>query len=125
MMLLRPSCVNSTNPEFKKHTQQFLSQWRDIFSRTLGKEPAHLPPMELKVDARKWETRRSQGPPRVMSIDKERHLRNFIEESLANDIIRPSTSNHYSQVHLVPKPQSLTLPVTNLLGGEPRNPKGN
>jgi hypothetical protein len=98
--------VQSDNTEFKIRTKRFLERWKEVFSRTLSSEPAQLAPLEITVDAEKWETRRSQGPPRIMSFEKEQHLRKFIEESVANNIIRPSTASHYSQVHLVPKPPS-------------------
>ena len=39
-----------------------------------------------------------------MSLEKERYVRNFIDESLASNVIRPCTATHYSQIHLVPKP---------------------
>jgi hypothetical protein len=101
--------VESKNAEFKMRTRHFLERWRDVFSRTLTSEAAKLPPLEITVDAEKWETKRSQGPPRMMSFEKETHLRKFIEESIANKIIRPSTASHYSQVHLVPKPPNATV----------------
>jgi len=58
--------VRSSNVEFKIRTRSFLAEWRDIFSRTLSKEPANLAPLEIEVDAEKWQTRQSQGPPRIM-----------------------------------------------------------
>ena len=93
--------VRTSDAEFKIRTRSFLE---DIFSCTLSKEPANLAPLEIEVDAEKWQTRRSQGPPRIMSFEKEKHLRSFVEEGLRYEIIRPSTACHYSQVHLVPKP---------------------
>jgi hypothetical protein len=98
--------VKSSNAEFKMRTKAFLEDWRDVFSRTLAKEPANLTPLEIQVDAVKWKTKKSQGPPRMMSFEKEQHIRSFVEEGLANNIIRPSSATHYSQVHLVPKPPS-------------------
>ena len=53
--------VQSNNPEFKIRTRHFLEKWRDIFSRTLTSEPAKLSPLEITVNAEKWETKRSQG----------------------------------------------------------------
>ena len=51
-------------------------------------------------------TKQSQGPPRMMTIDKEQHIRKFIDEGLESNIIRASNAVHYSQVHLVAKPMN-------------------
>ena len=96
--------VFSNDKSFIEETRQFLEPWRDIFSRTLSNTPAKLEPLEIIVDSTKWETRTSQGPPRMMSSEKEEHIRKFVEEGLSQGIIRPCKEAHYSQVHLVPKP---------------------
>ena len=51
--------VRTSDAEVKIRTRSFLEKWRDIFSRTLSKEPANLAPLEIEVDAEKWQTRRS------------------------------------------------------------------
>ena len=85
-----------------------MEKWSDLFSRTLSATPADLPPLVIDVDATRWMTKTSQGPPRLMSATKEKHVKAFVEEGLAQRIIRPSTQAHYSQVHLVPKPAGVT-----------------
>ena len=98
------SKINSEDPMFKSETRAFLEDYRDLFSRTLSATPAALPPLEIEVDSKKFMTKASQGPPRMMTAEKESHIRKFITEGLESDIIRPSNAAYYSQVHLVVKP---------------------
>ena len=58
----------------------------------------------LEVDKTKFHVNATQGPPRVMTSEKETHMKKFIGEGLAPKVIRPSNLAYYSQVHLVPKP---------------------
>ena len=96
--------INSDDQLFIIETRAFLEEYRDLFSRRLNAIPADLPPLELDVDKEKFCTRTSQGPPRIMTGEKEIHMRNFITEGLEQNIIRASNATHYSQVHLVVKP---------------------
>jgi len=98
------SKINSQDPMFKIEARAFLESYKDLFSRTLSATPAKLPPLEIEVDSKRFLTRTSQGPPRMMTAEKERHIEQFIKEGLESDIIRASNAAHYSQVHLVPKP---------------------
>ena len=84
----------------------FLQDYRDLFSRKLNAIPADLPPLKIEVDCKKFMTKQSQGPPRMMTVEKEQHIRKFIAEGLESDIIRASNAAHYSQVHLVAKPMN-------------------
>jgi hypothetical protein len=96
--------IVSKDEGFKTRLRMFLAEWRDLFSSSLRHEPADLDPLVIEVDKSKWDVRQNTGPPRMLSLQKESHLRKFIDEGLAHGIIRRSTATHYSQVFLVPKP---------------------
>ena len=98
------SKINSSDPTFAKEIYTFLTKYEDLFSRNLNAIPADLDPLEIEVDSKKFMTKQSQGPPRMMTTEKESHIEKFIAEGLKSNIIRPSKATHYSQVHLVAKP---------------------
>ena len=101
--------MNTKDPLFKIETHALLSQYKDLFSRTLSVEPALLPPLSIEIDRAKFETRKAQGPYRLMSVDKDKHMAKFIEEGLRTNVIRRSSACYYSQVHLVAKPHADAL----------------
>jgi len=98
--------IHSTDPSFKIEARALLSQYRDLFSRTLSVTPALLEPLTIEIDRAKFETKQAQGPPRIMSAEKDAHMEKFITEGLKSNVIRPSNSRYYSQVHLVVKPEA-------------------
>jgi len=61
------SKIVSNDPTFKQTIHSFLLNWRDIFSRSLNAVPADLPPLVVEIDQGIFMTRRSQGPPRMMT----------------------------------------------------------
>ena len=101
------SRIDSTDPTFATEIHTFLQDYRDLFSRKLNAIPANLPPLAIEVDSKKFMTKQSQGPPRMMTAEKERHIEKFIAEGLESKIIRASNAAHYSQVHLVAKPMNI------------------
>ena len=98
--------IVSTDPTFKIEAHAFLSEYRDLFSRTLSVTPALLEPLTIEIDRAKFETKQAQDPPRMMSTEKDIHMEKFITEGLKSNVIRPSNARYYSQVHLVIKPQA-------------------
>jgi len=76
------SKTNSDDLLFKMEIRALLEEYRDLFSRHLNAIPADLPPLELDVDKDRFFTRTNQGPPRIMTVKKERHMRKFIQEGL-------------------------------------------
>ena len=68
--------------------------------------PALLEPLTIEIDRAKFETKQAQGPPRMMSAEKDAHMEKFITEGLKSKVIRPSNARYYSQVHLVVKPEA-------------------
>ena len=100
------SKITSTDPTFIIEAQLFLEEYRDLFSRDLNPIPAKLDPLEIEVDSKKFNVSQNQGPPRMMTSEKEEHIEKFITEGLKLKVIRPFNSTYYSQVHLVPKPSN-------------------
>ena len=68
--------------------------------------PAKIPEFHLTVKDDKWKVARSRAPPRAQNPKKQAALFTTIETLLRQGIIRKSTSPHYSQVLLVPKPDN-------------------
>ena len=93
------------NEKFRTKIKDLVIEYRDIFSTTLGSEPAYLPPMELEVDKSIWEVPANRTAPRPQTGLKENEIQKQIEKMLPNNIVRPSEAAHYSQAHMVPKPE--------------------
>ena len=74
-----------------------------FFSNELPAAPAKIPEL-LSVKDHEWRVARNRAPPRVQNPKKQAALFTTIETLLRQGIIRKSTSPHYSQVLLVPKP---------------------
>jgi hypothetical protein len=98
--------IHSKDPSFIISARALLSEYRDLFSRTLSVTPALLEPLTIEIDKAKFETKKAQGPPRMMSAEKDAHMEKFITEGLKSKVIRPSNARYYSQVHLVVKPEA-------------------
>jgi len=65
--------IHSKDPSFKIATRALLSQYRDLVSRTLSVTPALLEPLTSEIDRAKFETKKAQVPPRMMSAEKDIH----------------------------------------------------
>jgi hypothetical protein len=77
---------------------------KNLFSETVREQAAHVPPMSLQVDYKKF--RRAGGrvrSPRPQSQEKLAELKRMIAELLRLGVIRPSTADTVSQVLLVVK----------------------
>ena len=68
--------------------------------------PAKIPQFHLTVKDNEWRVARNRAPPRAQNPKKQAALFATIETLLLQGIIRKSTSPHYSQVLLVPKPDN-------------------
>ena len=93
-------------PENKQKIRALCEEYRHLFSTTLRNTPSKCPPMKLNVQTQNWFTRKNQRPPRIQSGDKDKATRQLVEQMLTNGIIRPSKATAWSQVLLVPKPNS-------------------
>jgi Reverse transcriptase (RNA-dependent DNA polymerase) len=80
-------------------------EFKDVFSTKPRSTPAiNVGSYELKVDEGLWQTPANQGPPRLMSQQKEQDLRENVEDLVKNNVVQPSTAGYYSHPVLVPKP---------------------
>jgi hypothetical protein len=91
-------------PELQAAIRSLCDEFKDVFSDKLSKEPAHLKPMEMKVDTTKWETNKNRTPFRPVSLVKQAEIQKQVQDMLDQGLIRPSHANHWSQVLLTPKP---------------------
>ena len=82
-----------------------LNEYGNRFFRQVRREPAALPPFELRLTkTEKWSSSRSNcGRPRPLGPEKHKALKDQVEAMQAVDVIEQSTALHYSQAHLVPK----------------------
>ena len=92
------------SPQLVKRLKEIVLDYNDCFRTTLNKEPARIPPMQLKVDESAWRVNRNAGPPRQQSDAKQAEIAKQTSDMLKADVIQPSMAAHYSQVHLTPKP---------------------
>ncbi len=86
--------------------RQLLERYRHVFSKTLSKEPANIPPFDLNVDTAKWSRPANRGPPRVQTPLKQLEIFKQVDELLQQGIIVESQATYYSQVILASKPDN-------------------
>jgi hypothetical protein len=92
-------------PEFQRELRLLLAEFNDIFSTTLNKEPAAVPPMTIEFDKVAWkQMTANKGPPRQQSDKKEAEIIRQVTLLRDLDIIAPSKATEYSHVHLQAKP---------------------
>jgi hypothetical protein len=89
----------------QREIKTVLSEYRDRFCRQVRREPAALPPFELRLTkTEKWSSSRPNcGRSRPLGPEKHKALKDQVEGMQAVDVIEHSTALHYSQAHLVPK----------------------
>ena len=100
-----PSEIHGSS-RLQTQLRKLCREFYGIFSRTLSQEPAKLDPMNIEVEISKWHTPKARSPPRIQTREKEQEIEKQITQLLALRLIRPSQAPHYSQVHLVPKPNN-------------------
>ena len=83
-------------------------KYKHLFSDTLNKKPADIPPFDLKVDDVKWRTYANRGPVRVQTPAKDAEAVKHIELLLKLGIIVASTASYYSQIIIASKPDGKT-----------------
>lgn len=93
----------------KQKLTELCTEFADIFSAKVRKEPANLPPFTVNCDTARWHTNKNRGPARVQSAAKQAETIRQINEMLELNVIRKSQASVYSQVHLVPKPNSTKM----------------
>jgi len=94
--------------EFQNQLKELCTEYKDIFSRSLRREPARVPPMEIDMEPEKaiaWKTdAKNRLPPRLMSTVKEQEIRKQVEAMVQSAVVAPAEQAYYSQVLLTPKP---------------------
>jgi hypothetical protein len=84
--------------------KELCIKYKSIFSDKLSAKPASIPPFDLTVDKKLWETYRNRGPVRVQTPAKQVEIHKQVQEMLKAGIIEKSNASYYSQVMLTPKP---------------------
>ncbi len=90
--------------EWHDQLRALLREYKDIFSTTVKKEPAKVPPMKLEVNLQEWQTPKNRGPPRPQTPAMQQAILESLKKLLASNVIQPSQATEYSQVLLVKKP---------------------
>ena len=94
----------SRDEDLQSRLRTLCTEFSDIFSNELPKEPADIPPFNLIVDDTKWKVGKNRAPPRSQSSVKQTALFNTIQMLISQGIVEKSQSPHYSQILMVPKP---------------------
>jgi hypothetical protein len=85
--------------------QTLLHEYKDIFSRSVRKEPAKLDPFVIElITNEQWKnSTKNSGRSRPCSTTKQDEMRKQVTKLQELGVITQSQSPHYSQVHMVPK----------------------
>ena len=96
----------SGDKDLQHRLRTSCNEFKDIFSNELPAAPAKIPEFQLTVKDHEWRIARNRTPPRAQNRKKQAALFATIETLLRQGIIRKSTSPHYSEVLLAPKPDN-------------------
>ena len=80
-------------------------EFKDILSNELPAAPAKIPEFNLVKDD-EWKVAQNRAPPHAQNPKKQVALFTAIETLQRQRIIRKTSSPHYGQVLLVPKPDN-------------------
>ena len=80
------------------------TEFPDIFSNELPKEPANIPPFNLIVNNLKCKMSKNRASPRPQSAVKQTELLKTLQTLIGQGIMEKSHSPHYSQILMVAKP---------------------
>jgi len=75
-----------------------------LLLRFFVNQPAAVEPMKIVIDEDMWRLPCNRAPPRKHSEEKQKEIRNQVDELLELGVIKESKATEWSQVHLVPKP---------------------
>ena len=92
-------------------------EYIDLFAAKLSDKPAKVEPLVLEVNVEKWYQPANCGATRVQSSAKTKEAEQQIKDKLNAGIIRKSTAQAWSQIHLVSKADGgwrLTIDYRNL-----------
>jgi hypothetical protein len=100
-----PGLIIEGTPVMQEAIRSMITVFHKLFQKSVGKYPAKITPMVLKVDDAKWQAASSNRTAARMLTDAKRiELERQITAMEALGIIRKSNAQRYSQVHMVPKP---------------------
>ena len=95
------------SPELIAKTKALLQEFKTVFRKSVSKEPAKIPAMEIKVDRQKWNNiKGNMGIPRMQGEVKNKEIKRQVDKLLEANVLQVSEANRYSQVHLQKKPSS-------------------
>ena len=83
-----------------------LEEFKHVFKKTLSNaEAAKVTPMTMDVDYEAFKAdKRSREPTRAQTAARKIAIQNWIRQSMADNIIRPSSAEAWSQLMLTKKP---------------------
>jgi transposase InsO family protein len=89
--------------ELQQDLRRLCARYADCFHSGLNKEPASVPPMELRVDE-SWYSQENRKYARPQGPAKQKEVDTQCGDMKDSGVIRFSKASAYSQVLLVPKP---------------------
>jgi len=107
-----PETKEDTTITFKVHGNEadkiklltLLQQYKDVFSTKLSNEPAKVTPMKIDVDIAEFKRdKRSREPTRAQSAARKAAIAKWARQAIADNLIRPSSAEAWSQLLLTPK----------------------
>ena len=83
-----------------------LERYKDVFSKRLSAaKPAAVKPMTMEVDYEAFKAdRRSREPTRAQTAARRRAVKGFMQQAIADKIVRQSDATAWSQLMMTPKP---------------------
>ena len=75
-------------PDEQRQLKELVTNYKDIFSKTVNSEPALVTPMEIEVDIAEWNHPRNRGPPRVTTPQKQEAIYEQVTELLKHNVIK-------------------------------------
>ena len=94
----------SGDEDLQSRLRTLCTEFPDIFSNDIPKEPANIPPFNLIVDNLKWKVGKNRAPLRTQSAVKQTELFKTLQTLISQGIVEKSQSLHYSRIQMVPKP---------------------
>ena len=86
----------SGDEDLQSRLRTLCTEFADIFSNDLPKDPADISPFNLIVDDTKWKVGKNRAPPRSQSSVKQTGLKT-IQTLISQGIMEKSQSPHYSK----------------------------
>ena len=98
-----PTKIEGTE-EALKEIHLMLQRRKNVFSKTLSREPAKVKPYKIDIDEEKWMNIRQANGYRRQSEPKEKAMKEYIN-TYRDILFQISEARQASQVNMVPKPE--------------------